>query len=66
MEQIECSEKSANINQTSGKHPKDNTLNTKHGKSLKSRNAQLFHNLRNDCAFVGQSTKSKIKINNKQ
>jgi hypothetical protein len=30
MEQIDCSETSANINQTSGKHPKDSTLNGKH------------------------------------
>jgi hypothetical protein len=28
LEQIECSETSANINQTPGKHPKENTLNT--------------------------------------
>jgi hypothetical protein len=37
MEQIECSETLANINQTPGKHPKENTLNTEHGGSLKSR-----------------------------
>jgi hypothetical protein len=37
MEQIECSETLANINQTPGKHPKDSTLNIKHGESLKSR-----------------------------
>jgi hypothetical protein len=37
MEQIECSETSANINQTPGKHLKDSTLNVKHGESLKSR-----------------------------
>jgi hypothetical protein len=37
MEQIERSETSANINQTSGKHPKENTLNIEHGESLKSR-----------------------------
>jgi hypothetical protein len=37
MEQIECSEMSANINQMPGKHPKDSTLNIKHGESLKSR-----------------------------
>jgi hypothetical protein len=33
----ECSETSANINQTPGTHPKDSTLNTEHGESLKSR-----------------------------
>jgi hypothetical protein len=45
MEQIECSETSANINQTPGKHPKDSTLNIKHGESLKSRTYYdvLFH-----------------------
>jgi hypothetical protein len=37
MEQIECSETSANINQTPGKHPNVSTLNTDHGESLKSR-----------------------------
>jgi hypothetical protein len=39
MEQVECSETSANINQTPtpGKHPKENTLNSEHGESLKSR-----------------------------
>jgi hypothetical protein len=37
MEQIEYSETSANINQTPGKHPKDSTLNIKHGESLKAR-----------------------------
>jgi hypothetical protein len=42
MEQIECSETSANINQTLGKHPKDSTLNTKHDESLKSRILHLF------------------------
>jgi hypothetical protein len=36
MEQIECSETSANINQAPGKHPKDSTLNIKHGESSKS------------------------------
>jgi hypothetical protein len=42
MEQIECSETSANINQTLGKHPKDSTLNTEHGESLKSRILQVL------------------------
>jgi hypothetical protein len=37
MEQIECSETSANINQTPGKHPKVSTLDTEHGEILKSR-----------------------------
>jgi hypothetical protein len=36
MKQIECSETSANINQTPGKQPKENTLNTEQGESLKS------------------------------
>jgi hypothetical protein len=36
MEEIDCSETSANINQAPGKHPKENTLNTEHGESLKS------------------------------
>jgi hypothetical protein len=30
-EQIECSETSANINQTPEKHPKENTPNIEHG-----------------------------------
>jgi hypothetical protein len=42
MEQIESPETSANTNQTPGKHPKDSTLNTKHGESLKSRILHLY------------------------
>jgi len=37
MEQIECSETSAYINQTPGNYPKENTLYSEHGESLKSR-----------------------------
>ena len=37
MEQIECSETSAYINETPGNHPKENTQNSEHGESLKSR-----------------------------
>jgi hypothetical protein len=36
MEQIECSETSAIINQTPGNHPKEDILYSKHGESLKS------------------------------
>jgi hypothetical protein len=34
MDLTEVTETSANINQTPGKHPKENTLNTEHGESL--------------------------------
>ena len=37
MEQTECSEMSAYINQTPGNYPKENTLYSEHGESLKSR-----------------------------
>ena len=37
MEQIDGSETSAYINQTPGNYPKENTLYSAHGKSLKSR-----------------------------
>ena len=37
MEQIECSETSANHNRTPGKYPKEYTQDSKHGESLKSR-----------------------------
>jgi hypothetical protein len=37
MEQIECSETSAIINQTPGNHPKEDILYSKHGESLKLR-----------------------------
>jgi hypothetical protein len=42
MEQIECSETSANINQTPGKHPEVSTLDTEHGESLKSRTMDML------------------------
>jgi hypothetical protein len=42
MEQIEFFETSANINQTQGKHSKENTLNTEHGERLKSRKIKKF------------------------
>jgi len=37
MEQIECSETSAYINQTPGHHPKENKQHSEQGESLKSR-----------------------------
>jgi hypothetical protein len=37
MDLTEGSETSANINQTLGKHPKVNTVNTEHSESLKSK-----------------------------
>ena len=37
MEQIECSETSAYINQTPWNYPKENKLYSEHGESLKSR-----------------------------
>jgi hypothetical protein len=37
MDLTEGSETSANINQTLGKHPKVDTVNTEHSESLKSR-----------------------------
>jgi len=36
LEQIECSETSANNNQTPGKYPKEYIQESKHGESLKS------------------------------
>jgi hypothetical protein len=42
MEQIECSETSAYINQTPGNHPKENKQHSEHGESLKSRVLVLF------------------------
>ena len=41
MEQIECSETSAYINQTPGNHPKENKQHSEHGESLKSRMWQI-------------------------
>ena len=41
MEQIECSETSAYINQKPGNHPKENKQHSEHGESLKSRNLGL-------------------------
>ena len=43
MEQIECSETSANHNQTSGKYPKEYRQDSKHGESLKSRPILIVH-----------------------
>ena len=37
MEHIECSETLAYINQMPGNYPKENTLYSEHGESLKSR-----------------------------
>ena len=37
MEQVECSETSAYINQMPGNHPKENKRHSEHGESLKSR-----------------------------
>ena len=37
MEQIECSEMSAYVNQTPGNHPKENKQHSEHGESLKSK-----------------------------
>ena len=42
MEQIECSETSAYINQTPGNYPKENTLYSEHGESLKSRKRTFY------------------------
>ena len=42
MEQIECSETSAYINQTPGNHPKENKQHSEHGESLKSRVKKKF------------------------
>ena len=42
MEQIECSETSAYINQTPGNHPKENKQHSEHGESLKSRELYMF------------------------
>ena len=42
MEEIECSETSAYINQTPGNYPKENTLYSEHGESLKSRIKILY------------------------
>jgi hypothetical protein len=42
MEQIECFETSANINQTPGKHPTVSTLDTEHGESLTFRNRASY------------------------
>ena len=44
MEQIECSETSAYINQTPGNHPKENTQHCEHGESLKSRRLKKAYN----------------------
>ena len=41
MEQIECSETLAYINQTPGNHPKENKQHSEHGESLKSKISNL-------------------------
>ena len=41
MEQIECSETSAYINQTPGNHPKENKQHSEHGGSLIKRTYTL-------------------------
>ena len=43
MEQIECSETSAYINQTPGNYPKENILYSEQGESLKSRTPNFIH-----------------------
>ena len=43
MEQIECSETSAYINQTAGNHPKENKQHSEHGESLKSRTFEYYY-----------------------
>ena len=52
MEQIECSEMSAYINQTPGNHPKENKQHSEHGESLKSR--KIRHNFGLE-VFEGES-----------
>jgi hypothetical protein len=47
MDLTEGSETSANINQTLGKHPKVDTVNTENSESLKSRMYKLFYAQRN-------------------
>jgi len=42
MELIVCSETSANHNRTPGKYPKEYIQDSKHGKSLKSRNPKCL------------------------
>jgi hypothetical protein len=60
MEQIECSETSANINQTPGKCQKVSTLDTEHGESLKSRIFifSLFHHYTSTCFGFASSPSS--------
>jgi hypothetical protein len=43
MDLTEGSEASANINQTQGKHPKVDIINTEHGESLKSRGVHKLY-----------------------
>ena len=43
MEEIECSETSAYINQTPGNYPKENTLYSEQGESLKSRLLNIIY-----------------------
>jgi hypothetical protein len=54
IEQIESSETSANKNQTPGKHPKDSTLNIKHGEILKSRIKSSFFEVADYSARVAR------------
>jgi hypothetical protein len=60
MEQIECSETSANINQMPGKHPKVSTLDTECGESLKSRNLKTLLMQKEDNYFEGDNLSSKF------
>ena len=58
MEQIECSETSANHNQTPGKYPKEYIQDSKHGGSLKSRVLQHVSDhtgsiIREPCIVLG-------------
>jgi hypothetical protein len=60
MDLTEGSETSANINQTLGKHPKVDTVNTEHSESLKSRTL-LFLNCSHDIGLhVGPVSYSKF------
>ena len=48
MEQIECYETSAYINQTTGNYPKENTLYSEHDESLKSRISLILRRTERD------------------
>jgi hypothetical protein len=60
MEQIECSETSAIINQTPGNHPKEDILYSKHGESLKSRSTEYFKHAAHSLFF---SSKCSLFLN---